>query len=175
MDQMDEDWPPHGARPERGLRPPREGKIFYSKELGQQYLEAHARHQGYAIVVKSDKGPHRQSRYFYCTRGHQKTKQEVSASVQPHKILGKSNTDQDSKKPRKSSTAKSGCGFGVSLNYIKKQGHWKVKIQHAHHNHNPFKRENDLPRLRRLKPQEKQLIHTLKEANCSSTNARYIQ
>lgn len=161
-----------GVRPERGLRPPREGKTFNSKELGQQYLEAHARHQGYAIVVKSDKGPHLQSRYFYCTCGHQKTKQPVSSSVQT--ILGTSNTESDSKKLRKSSTAKPGCGFGVSLNYMKKQVHWKVRIQHAHHNHNPFKRANDLPRLRRFKPQEEALIHTLKEANVRSRTIRQM-
>lgn len=159
-----------GVEPVRELCPPREGKIFKDKELGQGYLECVARHQGYAIAIKSDKGPGHQSRYFYCTRGHQNTKravtaEKISVSVQAHKISDTSSSKNDSKKTRKSSTAKSGCTFGVSLNYWSKQGHWKVKVQHARHNHKPFRRPNDLPRLRRFLQPEEELLQTMTEAN----------
>lgn len=91
-------------------------------------------------------------------------------NVQP--LNGLSN--KDSSKPRKSSTAKSGCDFGVSLNYWKNPGHWKVKVQHARHNHKPFRRANDIPRLRRLKPSEQELIATLKEANVRPRTIRLM-
>lgn len=148
-----------GAEPARELCPPRDGKIFMSKELGQQYLETVARYQGYAIVIKSNKGPGGQSRYFYCTRGHQNLQRaSLKAKKQPLPLIAL--IDKDSKKTRKSSTAKSGCDFGVSLNHWKKQGHWKVRVQNAHHNHQPFKRESDLPRLRRFKEHEQGFIRT---------------
>ncbi|EGF98831.1 uncharacterized protein MELLADRAFT_95072 [Melampsora larici-populina 98AG31] len=171
--QLNEDWPPQGATPARELLPPREGKIFKSKELGQRYLEAVAKHQGYAIAIRSNKGPHLESRYFYCVRGHQNPKR--ASGVAKVKVQPLNGHEKDLKKPRKSSTSKSDCRFGVSLNYWTKQGHWKVKVQHSRHNHKPYKRPSDLPRLRRLKDTEETLMNTLTEANLSSTNARYIQ
>ncbi|KAH9813113.1 hypothetical protein DFH28DRAFT_871581, partial [Melampsora americana] len=167
---IDEDWPPPGVKPVRELRPPRQGKIFKDKELGQQYLECVARHQGYAMAIKSDKGPCHQSQYFYCTRGHQNTKRAATAKkasvcVQTHKTSVTSSSKNDSKEPQKSSTTKSGCRFGVSLNYWSKRGHWKVKVQHARHNHQPFWRPNDLPCLRRLLEPEEELLQTMYKAN----------
>lgn len=152
-----------GATPVRELLPPREGKIFKSKELGQQYLEAVAKHQGYAIVIKSNKGPHLESRYFYCVRGHQNLKR--ASGVARAKVQPQNGPEKDSKKPRKRSTSKSGCRFGVSLNYWTKQDHWKVKVQNSRHNHKPYKRSSDLPRLRRFKDTEKTFMNTLTEAN----------
>ncbi|KAH9821769.1 hypothetical protein DFH28DRAFT_857887, partial [Melampsora americana] len=166
-DQIDADWPPQGVKPVRELRPLREGKIFKSQEVGQQYLEAVGQYQGYAIAIKSDEGPHRQSQYFYCTRGHQNSKQagKESKCVKSQNISSLSTSEKESKKPQKSSTAKSNCKFGVSLNYRKKLGHWRVKVQHACHNHKPFKSENDLPCLRRLVEPEQDLIHHMSDVN----------
>lgn len=138
--------------------------MFKCKDLGQQYLKAVAKHQVYATAMKSNKGPHGQSQYFYCTRCHQNYKfasVKEKVNVQPPSGL----SNKDLSKPQKSSEAKLGCDFGLYLKYCKSSGHWKVKVQHTCHNHKPFCRADDIPRLRPLKPSEQESISTLKEAN----------
>lgn len=141
------------------LLPPKQDKVFKSEHHGRRYLEAVARYQGYALSTKSGKGSQSRNKYYYCSRGYQ-NKNRAAASQAARKLASSNQTSK-----RVSSSMKTGCMFGVSLNYRRTKDLWVVKVQEHKHNHSPFEHPHDIPSLRRLTQPQIDLISTLTEAN----------
>lgn len=149
-----------GAIPVCLLRGPKTGKTFDDKEIGLMYLNAVARHQGYAVAIKIHKTlNHRTIRlYLRCSLGH-----KVPLVAQK----------------RSSSSKKTGCPFEVSLNYRSSIDKWMVcqdsrKPEKLTHNHEHFKTPNNMAIYRRFNPSTCQQIDLLLSAGCRATQIKAL-
>lgn len=124
------------------------------------YLNAVARHQGYAVAIKSHKkrNQHTIRLYLRCSLGH-----KVPSVA--HK--------------RSASSKKTGCLFEVSLNYRNNLDRWVVcqdlkKPEKLAHNHEPFDNPHNLSIYRRFNPAAKDQIDLLSSAGVRASNIKSL-
>lgn len=153
-----------GAIPVRPLRPPIIGKEFIEMENGLMYMNAVARHQGYAFAIKSHKTKHHWTIRVYlgCSLGYKS------------KLAAKSVAEKQS-----TSTKKTGCLFEMSLNYRARLDCWVVShdckvVAKLHHNHPAFDQPNNLSLYCRFSPAVLNQISLLSSAGCRANQTRQL-
>lgn len=127
---------------------------------GVMYLNAVARHQGYAVAIKSHKtfNQHTIRLYLRCSLGAKVPSVAQRCS---------------------SSSKKTGCLFEVSLNYRANVDRWVVchdtkKPEKHTHNHQPFDTPNNMSIYRRFNPQARDQINNLSSRGLRATQIRSL-
>ena len=159
-----------GLKPVNTMAPPLTNKEFRCAFNAASYCLAVARHQGYALSLKTLKQQsyrnipeNKNARvYFSCVQGGVSTKEQA--------IKNPRSTDKN-ERSRQTSSIKIGCKFQVAIKFFSRRNRWSVDSENSH-NHELIPIPEHLAKYRHLSNDAKKLVNSLTSA---SVPTRHIQ
>ena len=154
------------------MAPPLTNKEFRCAFNAASYFLAVARHQGYALSLKTLKQQsyrnipeNKNARvYFSCVQGGVSTKEQS--------IKNPRSTDKN-ERSRQTSSIKIGCKFQVAIKFSSRRNRWSVDSENSH-NHELIPIPEHLAKYRHLSNDAKKLVNSLTSASVPTRHIRTI-